>query len=135
MQEMLDLDRACEVIVGVNYDKQFGPTILFGLGGIMVEVMRDFSLRVAPLSEEDARAMLDELRGSAVLVGVRGRPAVDREAIVNVLLKLSDLAIDLGDRVSEIDVNPLLVLPEGEGAVAADALVICGEDKSTHEGQ
>ena len=131
VQEMLDLEHACEVIAGVAYDQQFGPTVLFGLGGIMVEVLRDVALRVAPLSEEDAWEMLDELRGSPVLAGVRGKPAVDREAIVDVLLRLSAMAIDLGDRVSEIDINPLVVFSEGQGAVAADALVVCSRPDVT----
>jgi acyl-CoA synthetase (NDP forming) len=125
VQEMLNIEHACEVIAGLAYDNQFGPTILFGLGGTLVEALHDVTLRVSPLSVDDAWSMLEELRGSAILNGIRGKPPADRQAIVDVLLCLSDLSIELDERISEIDINPLLVFPQGEGAVAADALVVC----------
>jgi acyl-CoA synthetase (NDP forming) len=124
VQEMLDLSQALETIVGVTWDPQFGPTVLFGLGGVLVEVLRDFSLRVAPLTEEDAWSMLDDIRCRRVLDGVRGKPPADRGAIVDVLIKVSALAIELEGRLAEVDINPLVVFSEGKGAVAADALVV-----------
>ena len=113
-----------EVIVGSSLDPQFGPQVLFGLGGIFVEVLQDVSLRLAPLSKLDAEAMLGEIRGEKILRGVRGRVPADCGAIQDVILKLSRLALDLQDRVAEIDINPLVALAEGEGAKAVDARVI-----------
>lgn len=127
VQEMLDLESAVEVIVGMVRDSQCGPALLFGLGGIHVEVLEDVALRVAPINEEDAWEMLTEIRGARVLDGVRGRPAVDERAVVDVLLKLSALAVQLEHRISEIDINPLVVFPRGRGAVAADALIVIGK--------
>jgi acetyltransferase len=113
-----------EVIVGVNNDPQFGPTIMFGLGGIFVEILKDVSLRVAPITREDAMAMIEEIKGYKVLAGARGAAKLDIDAIADVLVKVSTLATDLEDTVAELDINPLLVLPEGEGVWVADALVI-----------
>ncbi|MBW2148615.1 MAG: acetate--CoA ligase family protein [Deltaproteobacteria bacterium] len=113
-----------EVIAGISRDPQFGPVLVFGLGGILVEVLRDVSMRLAPIGPTDAEEMLDEIRSAALLRGFRGLPAADRGAIVDVLLRLSQLAGDLGDEIEAVDINPLMVYPEGEGAVAVDALVI-----------
>ena len=95
---------------------------MFGLGGVLVEVLRDVTFRVPPFTVRDAAAMLDELRGSVLLDGVRGGPAADRESLVDTLMKMQRLAVDLSDEVAEVDVNPLLAGPMG--AVAADALVV-----------
>jgi acetyltransferase len=116
-----------EVIVGVKNDPQFGPTIMFGLGGIFVEILKDVSLRVAPLTTEDALAMIREIKGYKVLAGARGKAALDIGAIADVLVKVSRMALALEDRVAELDINPLLVLPEGKGVRVADALVIQNE--------
>ena len=124
VQEMLDLDQALEVIVGISVDPQCGPTVLFGLGGVFAEILDDVALRVIPISESDAWAMLAEIRGADLLTGVRGNPVVDRAAIVDILLKLSDLATELGNYLGEVDVNPLVVFPQGRGAIAADALIV-----------
>ncbi len=113
-----------EVIVGMNNDPQFGATIMFGLGGIFVEILKDVALRVAPLCREDALAMIREIKGFKVLAGARGRAKTDIEAIADVLVKVSKLAVELEDDIAELDINPLLVLPEGEGVRVADALVI-----------
>jgi acetyltransferase len=113
-----------EVIVGVNNDPQFGPTIMFGLGGIFVEILKDVSLRVAPLAREDAMDMIKEIKGFKVLAGARGREKADINAIADVLVKVSHMALELEDTVAELDINPLLVLPEGKGVCVADALVI-----------
>ena len=111
-----------ETVVGIARDDLFGPVVMFGLGGILVEVLRDVTFRVPPFTTRDARAMLDELRGAALLRGVRGQPAADRAALVDVLMKMQRLAVDLAGEVAEVDVNPLLAGPHG--AVAADALVV-----------
>jgi acetyltransferase len=119
VQEMVQ--DGVEVIVGVTKDPVFGHAIMFGLGGIFVEVLRDVSFRIAPLTRADAEEMLDEIRGRRVLEGVRGKPAADREALIDVLLRVSQLVIDHPDRIDEIDLNPLVVLPKG--AKVVDALI------------
>ncbi|MGI6616005.1 MAG: acetate--CoA ligase family protein [Dethiobacteria bacterium] len=126
VQEMLS--PGLEVILGVKKDPLFGPTILFGLGGIFVELLKDLSVRTAPLREEDARAMLEEIEGKALLGGVRGEQPRDREALVGIMMKLSRLAVELGGEIAELDINPLIVYADGEGAVAADALVILSDE-------
>ncbi len=113
-----------EVIVGVNNDPVFGPTVMFGLGGIFVEILKDVTMRVAPVSAEEARDMIEEIRGYGVLAGARGRKKADIEALAETIARVSLLAIDLEDRIAELDINPLLVLPEGQGVRVADALVI-----------
>ncbi len=113
-----------EVIVGMNNDAQFGPTIMFGLGGIFVEILKDVSLRVAPLDREDALAMIREIRGYGLLAGARGRAKADVDAIADVLVKVGRMAVELEDLIAELDINPLLVLPEGRGVRVADALIL-----------
>jgi acetyltransferase len=113
-----------EVMIGMSQDPQFGPTIAFGLGGIFVEVLKDISLRVAPLSISDAEQMVKEIKGYQLLQGVRGKKPSDVKAIVDVLLRISRLAQDYKDIITEIDVNPLIVFDEGRGVKAADALVV-----------
>jgi len=122
VQEMLK--PGVEMIIGVKKDPVFGPAIILGLGGIFVEVLKDVATRVAPLRKEDARAMLDELKGRALLEGVRGSLPRDTEALVDILVRVSRLAIEMEDLVQEMDINPLIVQPRGEGAVAADALIV-----------
>lgn len=121
VQEMLT--GATEVIVGMSRDPVFGPVVMFGLGGILVEVLEDVCLRVAPLTRAEAAEMLEEIRGKKVLDGVRGRPPVDKEAIIDVIVRLSHLVADFPD-IAEMDINPLLVFPQGQGAKAADALIV-----------
>jgi len=120
VQEMLK--PGLEVIVGMKNDPVFGPVILFGLGGIFVELLSDAALRPAPLREQDALAMLDELKGRALLDGVRGQEPRDRAALVSILMKLSQMAVELGESIEELDLNPVIVY--ADGAVAADALII-----------
>lgn len=123
IQEMLPA--GVEVIVGVTNDPGFGPVIMFGLGGIFVEVFRDISFRVAPLTRDDALEMIEEIKGYAILKGARGKAAVDIEAIVDVLLKVSALVTDHGDRIDELDINPLIVYEDG--IKAADAMLVVRE--------
>jgi len=113
-----------EVIVGMSEDPQFGPTIAFGLGGIFVEVLKDISLRVVPLLKSDADLMVRETKGYQILRGLRGKNRSDIEAVIDVLLRISRLAEDWKDYISEIDINPLIVFDEGHGVKALDALVV-----------
>jgi acetyltransferase len=112
---------AREMIVGVSHDNQFGPVVLAGIGGVWVEVLKDISLRLPPLSRMDAKEMLRRLKGAKLLESFRGNEAVDTVAVENVILRLGDLAQELEDMVLELDINPLLVT--GSRAYAADALV------------
>lgn len=119
------VERGVEMMVGVTQDALFGPTVTVGLGGVLVEVLHDAAVRVPPFGEDQARAMLGELRGRALLEGVRGGPPVDVDALVEVVLRVQRMALELGDDLSELDINPLMVLGRGQGAVALDALAVC----------
>jgi len=111
-----------ELIVGVKQDDHFGPVVLVGLGGIFAEAIDDVSIRLPPIDDETAQGMLSELRVVEVLRGARGRPAADLAAVSRVLIALGDLALDLGRRLAELDVNPLFAMPDG--ALAGDVLVV-----------
>ncbi|MFJ9867392.1 acetate--CoA ligase family protein [Streptomyces sp. NPDC101165] len=119
------VEQGVEMVVGVTHDELFGPTVTVGLGGVLVEVLRDAAVRVPPFGEEQARDMFAELRGRALLDGVRGRPPADLDALVEVVLRVQRMALELGEQIAELDINPLMVLPRGQGAVALDALVVC----------
>ncbi|HSR25511.1 MAG TPA: acetate--CoA ligase family protein [Candidatus Eisenbacteria bacterium] len=119
-----------ELIAGVTVDDLFGPVVVAGAGGIFVEVLRDVALRLPPLDEEEARAMLEELRVAPLLHGARGRPRADVGAVAGVLARLGELALDLGRRLRELDVNPLLALRDGQGALAADALMVLEKEET-----
>jgi acyl-CoA synthetase (NDP forming) len=122
IQELVG-DDAAEVIVGMVRDADFGPVVVFGSGGVLVELFEDSSLRLPPLSRQEARKMIDETQAAQLLKGFRGKPPADVEALVDALVRVSQLAVDLGDRIAALDVNPMLVLPEGQGVRAVDALV------------
>lgn len=113
-----------EVIVGMTTDPQFGPVIMFGLGGILVEIMKDVAFRVVPLEARDATQMIEEIRGRVLLDGVRGQPPRDRAAIEQALLKVSEF-VERNPVIRELDLNPLLVYPEG--AIAVDARIVIGD--------
>ena len=121
-----------EMILGVQHDGVFGPTVLLGLGGIFVEVLRDVTFRVAPFGLEEARAMIGELRGKAILEGARGKPAGDLDALAETLSKLSLFAAAQKGQFSSIDINPLLVRPKGHGVVALDALIVTDATPAGH---
>jgi acetyltransferase len=114
------LERGRETIMGMSLDPGFGPVIMFGLGGIYVEALKDVSFRIQPVSEQDAREMVDGIRGRKLLDQVRGEPAVDRDTLVETLQRVSQL---VGEhvRISELDINPFLAFPQG--GVAADARI------------
>jgi acetyl-CoA synthetase (ADP-forming) len=119
VQEMAKGD--AELIVGARRDPQFGPVVLVGFGGIMVEVLEDVQVALAPVSPLDAEAMLRRLRLWPILDGARGRPALDVARIADVVARVSWLAADLGTRLVDLEINPLLVRRAGEGAIAVDA--------------
>jgi acyl-CoA synthetase (NDP forming) len=115
---------AVETLVGVINDPSFGPTVALGLGGVLTEVLGDVTYRVAPFDLEVARKMIDELRGSALLRGVRGKPPLDIDALAQALVDVSRMAWDLRDRLLELDINPLFVRHRGHGVAAADCLAV-----------
>ena len=112
-----------ELILGGRQDPQFGPVVLLGLGGIFVEVFEEVVVRVAPLSRDDAVEMIDSLRGAQILKGARGQEPADLDAVVDALLRLSQLLMDFPE-IKELDINPLRVFEEGKGCQALDARVI-----------
>jgi len=112
-----------EAILGVTNDPLFGPAVMFGLGGIFAEVLKDVSFRLAPVTPSVAREMIEEIAGYPLLAGARGRPPADVAALADAIVRLSALAVDLRGEVAELDVNPLFVFPAGRGVKAADALI------------
>jgi acetate---CoA ligase (ADP-forming) len=121
-QEMVE--EGVEVIIGVSCDPQLGPVLLFGSGGVMVEVYNDVALRRCPITRSEAQAMIAEVKGARLLQGFRGRPAADLEALEDTLVRVSYLAMHLEGHLAELDINPLMVLPSGQGVKAVDALVV-----------
>jgi len=121
VQEMVDLDAGVETIVGMNRDPQFGPLLMFGLGGIFVEVMEDTTFRVAPVSEPEAREMTREIQSAPLLRGARGRDPVDIDAVVDTIGRLSQLVTDF-PAIVELDINPLVALPDADGEANAAAV-------------
>jgi acyl-CoA synthetase (NDP forming) len=113
-----------EVILGSINDPTFGPTVMFGLGGIFIEILKDVTFRVAPISVEHALAMLADIQGVPVLAGARGEAPRDRAALAEALSRYSQMITDLGDEIAESDANPVLVYGEGEGLRIVDARII-----------
>jgi acyl-CoA synthetase (NDP forming) len=118
------IEGGVEAIAGIKRDPVFGPVVMFGMGGIFVEIYRDVSLRVAPFGIDTAREMIREIVGYPLLAGVRGRTPADIEALARALSLLSAYADRFRDKLDSIDINPLTVLPEGKGVIALDALVV-----------
>jgi acetyltransferase len=115
------IEPGVETVVGVQRDQQFGPVVMFGLGGVLVEALDDVVFRVAPFGHRDAEAMIQEVRAHRLFDAMRGRPAVDREALVDVLVRVSELAADRSE-VAELDLNPVIL--SARGAAIADARVV-----------
>jgi acetyltransferase len=113
-----------EVILGSTTDPSFGPTVMFGLGGIFVEVLKDVTFRVAPVQEAQAMEMLGEIRGAPILAGARGESPRDKQALVETIEKYSTMILDLKDEVAESDANPVLVYEDGKGLKVVDARII-----------
>jgi acetate---CoA ligase (ADP-forming) len=121
VQEMVTSGR--EVLLGMSRDPQFGPLVAFGLGGIYVEALKDVAFRVAPFSREEAEEMIHEIRSYPLLEGIRGEPPADHEAMIDSLLRISQLVTDFPEIV-ELDINPLMVFEEGRGAMAIDMRLV-----------
>lgn len=113
------LKKGLEVIVGMSRDPQFGPLVLFGLGGIYVEILKDVSFSVAPLTRNDAKKMVTNIKSYPLLQGARGTPPIDIKSIEEVILRVSKLSVDFKDFV-EMDINPLIVYPQKKGAICGD---------------
>ncbi len=113
-----------ECIMGVHCDPVFGPVVMFGLGGVFVEIFKDVSFRLAPFGREDAMAMIEQTQAAAILRGARGGKPADITALADALVALSALADALRDRIESIDINPIVALPVGEGALALDAVIV-----------
>ncbi len=122
VQEMAPWGTEC--IIGSVNDATFGPTVMFGLGGIFVEVLKDVTFRVAPISQGQAEKMIGEIRGAPILAGVRGEAPRDRKMLADILCKYSEMIYDLKDEISETDANPVLVYEEGKGLKVVDARII-----------
>ena len=112
-----------EVILGITRDPQFGPAVVYGTGGILVEILKDSTIGLPELTKEEALKMIRGTKGYRLLTGFRGAPKADVDALANTLVKVSKLAAEGADKVAGLDINPLLVYPEGEGVLAVDALI------------
>lgn len=119
------VEAGVEMVVGVTDDAVFGPTVTVGMGGVFVEVMRDTTVLVPPFGPGEVRDALARLRCRPLLDGVRGLPPMDVDALVDVVLRVQRMALELGDQLAELDINPLVVLERGKGVVALDALAVC----------
>ena len=117
-------EKGLEVILGINRDEAFGPMLMVGMGGVYVEVMKDVAFAPVPLFEDDAWAVLDRLKGRKLLDGVRGEPAADVNALVRLMVDLARFASDFADDIQEIDLNPVVVHPEGGGVTVVDTLIV-----------
>lgn len=117
------IENGVEVILGIKKDPSFGSVIMFGIGGIFVEIFKDISFRVAPVSKEEALNMIHEIKAWKLLAGARGRLMADVDALATTIVKLSNLALSC-PQISELDINPLIVLEEGKGCFVADAKII-----------
>jgi acetyltransferase len=122
IQEMAP--KGTEVILGSVNDPTFGPTVMFGLGGIFVEVLKDVTFRVAPVTEEQALEMFTEIRSAAILAGARGEAPRDRKALASVVKNFSTMILDMQDEIAETDANPILIYEEGKGLKVVDARII-----------
>jgi acyl-CoA synthetase (NDP forming) len=113
-----------EVILGINRDARWGPLLMVGLGGVLVEAMGDVALAPVPLDREAALAMIARLKGAALLGAFRGKPEADVDALADLMVKLSQFAADHADTIAEIDLNPVIVHDKGKGVSLADALIV-----------
>ena len=117
-----------ELMVGLTRDSQFGPCVMFGLGGIFTEILKDVTFRIAPLTQWDAMEMMEDIQGSKILGSFRGKPPVDRETLANILISVGQIGVDY-EQINEIDINPLKIL---NGApVAVDSLIVLNGESSS----
>jgi len=112
-----------EVIVGGTRDPTFGPVVMFGLGGIFVEILKDVSFRIAPVTRYDAISMIEEIKASKILDGYRGMPPRDKDALVDIIIKLSKLMEEV-EEITDVDLNPIMSFEKGKGAKVADARIL-----------
>ncbi len=119
MQEMVFGRR--ELVLGMTRDAQFGPCVMYGLGGIFTEILEDISFRKAPLDKNDAYAMMDEIKGRRIIEAFRGMAAADKELLATMLIQLGQLALEI-ESIAEIDINPVII--SGSRPVAVDALIV-----------
>lgn len=124
VQEMVKGQR--ELVIGLTRDPQFGPCVMFGLGGIFTEILKDISFRVAPLEERDALEMMKEIKGARILDGVRGMEPADLDAFSRILITVGQIGLE-NERISEIDINPVII--SGNQPVAVDALVVLSNEE------
>jgi acetyltransferase len=117
------VEKGTEVILGIKRDPSFGPVVMFGLGGVFVEVFKDVSFRVAPVNKESALDMINEIKSVGMLKGARGRTVRDIDSIVEAIMRLSQLALDC-PHIKELDINPLIVHDKGNGCYVADTKII-----------
>jgi succinyl-CoA synthetase beta subunit len=120
-----------EIILGISRDPGFGPMLMVGLGGVHVEVLRDVAFAPVPIGVEDALDLLAELKGAALLDGVRGAPPADKRALAELMAALSRFAADHAEAIEEIDLNPVIVHPEGHGLTVVDALIVTRKPEET----
>jgi acetyltransferase len=116
--------KGVECLLGISRDDQLGPTLVMGLGGVFVEILADVQIRIPPISAAEARRALESLKGAKIFSGARGAPPVDIDALADMAARLSWLAFDYGDEIAEFDLNPVVVLPKGQGTFAVDALLV-----------
>jgi acetyltransferase len=112
-----------EVVIGVKRDDQLGPVLMYGMGGIFAEMAAEVTLRVCPISKQDAQDMVNEVAGSRILIGSNGRPKADVDSLINTLVRVSELAVNLEGIIDEININPLIVLPRGQGVKVLEAVI------------
>lgn len=124
MQQMIKGRR--ELVMGLTRDPQFGPCVMFGLGGIFTEVLKDVTFRVAPLEKRDALEMMDEIKARKLLDNFRGKPAVNREILASALINLGKIGLEIPE-IAEIDINPMII--DNDVPVAVDALVVLKDRK------
>jgi acyl-CoA synthetase (NDP forming) len=120
-----------EVFAGISRDPDFGLSLAFGTGGIAIETIRDFALRMLPLRDGDAEAMIGETRGAALLGATRGHEAADVKSLAACLYALAEFACEHADRIAEVDLNPIKVLPGQRGCVVVDALIVTRSNAGT----
>jgi acyl-CoA synthetase (NDP forming) len=116
------IEGGVETVIGIKRDPVFGPVVLFGLGGVYVEVLKDVTLRLAPIDHAAAKEMIQEIKGYPLLAGARGKPPADLDALADVLVKMSQFGAAHADRVTSVEINPFIALPNG--GVAVDALIL-----------
>jgi acetyl-CoA synthetase (ADP-forming) len=122
VQEMVKGQR--ELVAGLTRDAQFGPCVMFGLGGIFTEILKDVSFRVAPIEKRDAHDMMQEIKAHKILEAVRGMPAADLDQLADILINLGTIGLE-HEQIQEIDINPVIL--KGSDPIAVDALVVLGE--------